>query len=394
MRLALSLSISLLVASVAAAAHAANPAAGTLNSTEIAVYVPPSALAARTYIPRLNLWIEPGKALSDALNAAGNQYFQSMHLVPDAQDQHYGLLFDLAPKWSVDGGKVHLVVKYVIFAADRSKVLEGTIEKIAPVKGGNLNAAASTASSLAMQQVMFDVQGRLKPDPSRFPANGSTAKIDFAPLVDHEKPLRTGTAFYVNKSGQLLTAAHISRDCSVLEAHEGDATFAVTTKASSDLLDVAVLDSGKTRTSALPLRDGNAIMLGESITSVGYPLQGLLGDSPNLTRGNISASKGIRGSMGLFQFSAPIQPGNSGGPIVSDNGELLGMAVSTLNAQTLAKDGLIPQNVNFALDAKYVAAFLHRQGVAFETIRVDGVGSMQTANQAALSNTVQLNCYQ
>jgi len=258
---------------------------------------------------------------------------------------------------------------------------------------GNFNGSAENVSRLVLQQVLADVQGKLKPDSSKFPATGSTAKVDLAPLVDHEKPLRTGTAFFVNKAGQLLTAAHVVRDCTLMEVHQDGVSFPVTAKSSSNLLDVAVLDSGKARSSALALRQGD-IMLGEAITSVGYPLHGLLGDSANVTRGNISASKGIRGSMGLFQFSAPIQPGNSGGPIVSDNGELLGMAVSTLNAASLAERGLIPQNVNFALDARYVAMFLRRENVAFEAIRPQGAGSMQTANQAALSNTVQLNCYQ
>ena len=231
-------------------------------------------------------------------------------------------------------------------------------------------------------------------DAALYPASGSSATLDPLSLVKHDKPLRTGTAFFINKAGQLLTAAHVARDCTLMEAHQDGVTFPVKARGASDLLDVAVLDSGKPRAAALPMREGNAIVLGEGVSSVGYPLQGLLGDSPNITRGNISASKGIRGSMGLFQFSAPIQPGNSGGPVVSDNGELLGMTVSTLNATSLAERGLIPQNVNFALDGRYVAMFLRRQNVTFDSTKPAGAGSMQMANQAALSNTVQLSCYQ
>jgi serine protease Do len=135
-------------------------------------------------------------------------------------------------------------------------------------------------------------------------------------------------------------------------------------------------------------------VLGESVTSVGYPLQGLLAETPNLTRGNVSASRGIKGSYGEFQFSAPIQPGNSGGPVVSDNGELLGMAVGTLNAKYLVEKGLLPQNVNFALDSNYVARFLRREGVSFDEIQAKGAGEMKIANDAALGATVQLACYQ
>lgn len=396
MRFAVSLPILLLVAASVAAKSSSQPLvqAPVQNQTALAVYVPPAMLTSRSFIPRLGFWVEPGRALSEALHGVGARYFPAMQVVPGQGDKPYSLLLDLEPKWSAESGKLRLTVKYAVYGTDRSKLLEGSADKSVPIKSGNLNASASAASLMAMQHVMADVQARLHPEPERFPATGSTSGIDYAPLVNHEKPLRTGTAFYINKAGQLLTAAHISRDCALLEAHEAGVSFVVTAKASSDLLDVTVLDSGRARNAGLPLREGQTIELGESVTSVGYPLQGLLGDSPNLTRGNVSASKGIRGSLGLFQFSAPIQPGNSGGPIVSDRGELLGMAVSTLNAESLAKSGLIPQNVNFALDGRHVAAFLRRQAVPFDILRTDGAGSMQTANQAALSNTVQLNCYQ
>lgn len=390
---ALLLSVCVLAFPASGAVPAQNVAA-VANPTEVAVYVPPSALTLRSYLAGFNLWVEPGKAIEDAVRQVGAGYFPALHLVPAAKDEPYGLLLDLAPKWEPAAGKLQLKVQYDVYGVDGKKLHAGNIEQLVPIKAGNFNAAATQAARLAVQRIMLDVQGRLSPDPVKFPPSGSTAKIDLAPLVDHEKPLRTGTAFFINQAGQLLTAAHVARDCALLEVHQDNASFPVTASASSALLDVAVLDSGKPRAAALPMREGNAIVLGEAITSVGYPLHGLLGDSPNLTRGNVSASKGIKGSMGHFQFSAPIQPGNSGGPIVSDNGELLGMAVSTLNAESLAKLGLIPQNVNFALDGKYVTMFLRKENVAFDTIKPQGVGSMQAANQAALSNTVQLSCYQ
>jgi S1-C subfamily serine protease len=192
----------------------------------------------------------------------------------------------------------------------------------------------------------------------------------------------------------MLTAAHVQRGCTHLEATLADQVFPVFHQKSSDLLDVAVLKSNRKTPRKLPLRSGQVIELGEFVTSVGYPLQSILATSATITRGNISAEGGIQGSFGLFQFSAPIQPGNSGGPIVSDNGELLGMAVSTLSAESLSKRGLIPQNVNFALNAKYIAAFLSREKIAFNEIQPKTPGEMRIANEAALSTTAKLSCYQ
>jgi S1-C subfamily serine protease len=165
-------------------------------------------------------------------------------------------------------------------------------------------------------------------------------------------------------------------------------------KVSSNLLDLAVVDSGKPTDRALPLRIGQTITLGEGVTNVGYPLQGLLADSPNLTRGNVSARAGMKGSVGLFQFSAPIQPGSSGGPVVSDGGELLGVTVSSLNAGALIKEGLLPQNVNFALEARYAAMFLRDSHIDFTEVSPRTNGSMNIANEAALGAVLQLSCYQ
>jgi S1-C subfamily serine protease len=102
----------------------------------------------------------------------------------------------------------------------------------------------------------------------------------------------------------------------------------------------------------------------------------------------------LKGSEGIFQFSAPIQPGSSGGPVVSDNGELLGVTVGTLNATPLIERGLMPQNVNFALDARYAAMFMRNTHIEFGEIAVNGPGDLRTANAAALSAVVQLSCYQ
>ena len=164
--------------------------------------------------------------------------------------------------------------------------------------------------------------------------------------------------------------------------------------ATSDLLDLAVVDSGKPTERALPLRIGQVLTLGEAVTNVGFPLQGLLAASPNLTRGNVSARAGLKGSVGLFQFSAPIQPGSSGGPVVSDGGELLGVTVSSLNATALIKEGLLPQNVNFALEAKYAAMFLRDSKIVFSEVKPRTDGSMTIANDAAIGSVVQLSCYQ
>jgi S1-C subfamily serine protease len=235
---------------------------------------------------------------------------------------------------------------------------------------------------------------QLKPTAEQFPASSQLAALDSAALIDRSEPATTGTAFYINKQGQLMTAAHVLDDCLAIEARQDARTFPVKRVANSDLLDLAIVDTGVPTEKALSLRKGQEVTLGESVTNVGYPLQGILSASPNLTRGNVSARGGLKGSEGIFQFSAPIQPGSSGGPVVSDRGELLGVTVGTLNASVLIERGLLPQNVNFALDARYAAMFMRQANIEFNEVELSGAGDMQVANAAALGAVVQLSCYQ
>ena len=240
----------------------------------------------------------------------------------------------------------------------------------------------------------IDLLNKLQPDAVKYPAKGSFKELPPEKYVDREKPVSTGTGFFINPAGQILTAAHVTEDCAILEAKYDDVALLGHVVASSHLVDLAVLDTGKPAEHTLPLRKGGDVLLGEPVVNVGYPLQPILASSPNLTRGNISSKGALEGSLGQFQFSAPIQPGSSGGPVVSDKGELLGVTQSTMNVSRLIQQGIVPQNVNFALNFKYVAMFLRKNQIAFAEIAPPGPGDSQKGNDAALSSTLRLSCYQ
>ena len=101
----------------------------------------------------------------------------------------------------------------------------------------------------------------------------------------------------------------------------------------------------------------------------GYPLTELLSKSGNFTLGNVSALVGIGEDSRYLQISAPVQPGNSGGPLLDQNGNLVGVVSAKLNALKLmlATNGDIPENVNFAIRASIVTSFMDANGVAYAT---------------------------
>lgn len=90
--------------------------------------------------------------------------------------------------------------------------------------------------------------------------------------------------------------------------------------------------------------------LGDDLLVFGYPLLGILSTSGNLTRGYLTAMTGLRDDERYMQISAPVQPGNSGGPVLDMGGDVIGVVTYKLDAlMTMKAIGDLPQNVNFAL---------------------------------------------
>lgn len=91
--------------------------------------------------------------------------------------------------------------------------------------------------------------------------------------------------------------------------------------------------------------------------TVGYPTPSLLGCDPKYTNGTVSALSGVGGDASFMQISVPVQPGNSGGPLVNQNGEVIGVVVATADAPAfLRATDSIPQNINWAVKSVFASA--------------------------------------
>ncbi|TVL22416.1 peptidase S1 [Shewanella xiamenensis] len=360
----------------------------------VAYYLPHSQLNNRFYLEKWNIWVDPGKSLSDGVKDGFGAYFSNAKLLDRTQASQYGLLIDIDPEWKFESGKAEMIMSYRVFNGSDKPIREGQKSFKADIGYLGDGLGLYNAALRATQLVIVDVLNTLTPSASSYPAQYAMKDVSANLLANMQKPVSTGTGFYINPQGQIVTAAHVLKNCMVTQVNVGGKSFDAAVEASSTLLDLAVVNTGTPVEQYLPLRKGTEIFLGEAITNVGYPLQGLLAASPNLTRGNISSREALKGAVGQFQFSAPIQPGSSGGPVVSDGGELLGITVSTLNVTSLRESGALPQNVNFALDAKYAARFLDKHRISYQSVEPNMKGDIRTANAAALGAVVQLNCYQ
>ena len=108
------------------------------------------------------------------------------------------------------------------------------------------------------------------------------------------------------------------------------------------------------------------LSVGETVVAVGFPLKGLLSSDPIVTTGTISALAGLRNDRRNIQMTAPVQPGNSGGALLGENGSVVGVIMGKLDAMKVAEMiGDVPQNVNFAVSLGTLQAFLNANGVPY-----------------------------
>jgi S1-C subfamily serine protease len=204
----------------------------------------------------------------------------------------------------------------------------------------------------------------------------------------------TGTGFFVSSQGHILTNHHVVENCSsIAVALNGEISQSARLVTSDSKNDLALLTTTGFKPSAVAtMRLG--VRLGESIFVYGFPLSGLLASSGNFTIGSVTAVAGLGDDTTMLQVSAPVQPGNSGGPVLDQHGNVVGVVVSKLNALRIAKvtSGDIPQNVNFAIKSLIAMSFLESGNVsASATASTAKLDAPQIAEQAR-AFTAQVRC--
>ena len=108
------------------------------------------------------------------------------------------------------------------------------------------------------------------------------------------------------------------------------------------------------------------IKQGTEIAVLGYPNIGLQGNEQKATFGYINANSGLQGDTRYFQISSPIQPGNSGSPMLNAQGVVIGIASASLNqSAAIETTGTLAQNVNYAIKIAYALPMLINHGVDY-----------------------------
>ena len=189
----------------------------------------------------------------------------------------------------------------------------------------------------------------------------------------------SGSGFFVTEDGYFLTNHHVVTNADKVELVSDSISKVVARVVKTDPgNDLALL---KAEGSFRPVRFQYTpkVRLGDRIFVMGFPAPDIQGTNIKATQGSVTGENGIQDRVTWFQMDASIQPGNSGGPVANGNGEVVGVAVATVDAIIIVKEReYLPQNVNYAVKAAYAIAFLNSTECAGKFLQARGVANDMT----------------
>ncbi len=170
-------------------------------------------------------------------------------------------------------------------------------------------------------------------------------------------PSGTGTGFFITGDGYLVTCGHVVRDASQIRLVTRTGIWSAKVVQVDAANDLALLKADG-RFAPLPVAASRTVALGGTVATVGFPDPGLQGFAPKLAKGEIASLSGAGDDPRYFQISVPVQPGNSGGALVDERGNVIGIVSAKLDAGVaLAASGALPENVNYAVKSSLLLSF-------------------------------------
>jgi S1-C subfamily serine protease len=176
----------------------------------------------------------------------------------------------------------------------------------------------------------------------------------FPTKVEYEKKQKiTGTGFAISSNGLIVTNYHVVENVKQIKVRgiNGDFEKSYLAKIESldknnDLAIIKIDDISFKSLGLIPygIKDGTS-EVGENVNVLGYPLTATMGEEIKFTNGIISSKSGYKGDITCYQCSAPVQPGNSGGPVFDKQGNI----IAVVNAKHLGAE-----NVSYAIKSNYL----------------------------------------
>ena len=197
----------------------------------------------------------------------------------------------------------------------------------------------------------------------------------------------TGTGFFVTEN-TLVTNQHVIEGCAYVSDSQNNKLDII---AVDRLNDLAILKSQEPNDNFIYLSEDP--VLGQTVYVAGFPYNF---ETLNFTTGAVSALVGPEKNITQFQLTAPIQPGNSGGPILNTWGSLVGVTFARIDdVSVLEQSGTIPQNINYGIKHDVVRDMLEEYNIPYSSGRAYWFQpSQEVVAELSRETTILLNCYE
>ena len=163
-----------------------------------------------------------------------------------------------------------------------------------------------------------------------------------------------GTGFLISSDGLVATSNHVINNSDSIRFIYNGVVYTASTIAQDEANDLAILKV-QGEFPFLEIKGSEETAVGDEVFTVGFPNPDVQGFEPKMTTGVISSLSGIKDNPTCYQISVPIQPGNSGGPLLKKDGAVVGIIRSSLNPMvTLVTANSLPENVNYAAKSDYL----------------------------------------
>ena len=229
----------------------------------------------------------------------------------------------------------------------------------------------------------------------------------------------TGSGFFISKLGHIITNQHVVDKCKKITIGDNidkqvtaklleidkENDLALLRTSSLELASketkslIKKLSTQKLGIEIVPLATAGLmrskdVELGEDIVVAGFPYGHIFSKDIKVTFGNVNSTKGVGDNSSQFQIQAPVQIGNSGGPIYDKHGNIVGVVVAQLDKLKMAKTiGSLPENVNFGIKASTVKQFLNSSGLPTKWAARDKEISNKEISKIASKQTVMVVCH-
>ena len=174
-----------------------------------------------------------------------------------------------------------------------------------------------------------------------------------------------GTGFAISPKGYLVTCHHVVREAERVVVHFEGGYLEASIVALDPRNDLAILKVEEWPGRFLGLSPSSEVTHASEVLAAGFPDPSVLGINPKISTGIVNALSGLRDDPRYIQISAPVQPGNSGGPLLSSSGRVVGVVAAGLNSiDRMENGGYLPQSVNYAIKTDLIFPLLKSVSVS------------------------------